>query len=69
MLTLIQIILFFAMYGQVGSLQTDVISISQFYTYEIVLIVFLCILQLIKEAVSTRNTHSRSKNNQNNLLK
>ncbi|BCK01638.1 hypothetical protein bsdcttw_46780 [Anaerocolumna chitinilytica] len=57
------------MYGQVDSLYFDKITISQFFTYEIVLLITICILQLIKEAVSTRNTHSRSKTNKNNLLK
>jgi hypothetical protein len=60
MIGLMQFILFFAMYGQVGDLQTDFITISQFYTREVILLVCMGILQLIKEAVSTRNTHSRS---------
>jgi hypothetical protein len=60
MLTLIQIFLFFDACGQVGSLETNVITISQFYIIEAVILVCMGILQLIKEAVSTRNTHSRS---------
>lgn len=59
MLTLIQIAIFCLMCGKVGDLEVNIITMSQFFTYEIVLTICLCILQLIKEAVSTRNTHSR----------
>ncbi|MDF2804412.1 MAG: hypothetical protein K0S61_4317 [Anaerocolumna sp.] len=59
MIGLMQIILFIVACGQVGSLQTDYITISQFYTREVILLGCIGILQLIKEAVSTRNTHSR----------
>lgn len=62
MLTLIQIFLFFYACGQVGSLETNVITISQFYIIEAVILVCMGILQLIKEAVSTRNTHSLDAN-------
>lgn len=61
MLTLIQIIIIGLIWGKAGDLEANIITISQFFTYEIVLIVCLCILQLIKEAVSTRNTYSNNK--------
>lgn len=59
MIGLIQLLLFCAACGQVGNLQTDFITMSEFYTREVILLVCMGILQLIKEAVSTRNTHSR----------
>lgn len=58
-ITAIQVILFFISYFQAGSLDIDKITVKQFAIIEIALWSIMGVLQIIKLAVSTRNTHSR----------
>lgn len=59
-ITFVQIIIFIiAAFGITGSLETDSITVLQFITRELILWTTIGLLQIIKLAVSTRNTHSR----------
>lgn len=68
MIGIIQLLLITYAVGQAGRFNVDYITFNQFWSRIIITFIVYGILQIIKLAVSTRNTHSRDIN-ENNLLK
>jgi hypothetical protein len=59
MIGIIQLLLAVIFAGQFNSLEVDLLTPKEFLIREIVILLVIVVLQIIKLAVSTRNTHSR----------